>query len=88
MSHFPNGSPWFIVNNVFWQYCCVSWVLMEPEDLKRDTGNLSVKLEIFLWPTKKFTKIKDIYKEKRFWTKPLIFLQVYLIFIGFIYQVI
>lgn len=86
-SYFPNGSPWFIANNVFWQYCCVSRFSMEPKGLKRDIENLSVKFKTFFCP-QKVTKNKDLYKEKRFWTKPLNFLWDYLIFMDFTHQAI
>lgn len=67
-SYFPNGSPWFIVDNVLWQYCWVFWVLMEPKGLKRDIGNQSVKFEIFFGP-QILRKPPNTYKEERFWTK-------------------
>jgi len=58
---------------------------MEPKGLEGHIGNLSVRLEIFFGPQKS-TKNKNIYKEKRIWTKPLVVLEVFLMFIGCVYR--
>lgn len=50
-SYFPNGSPWLLVNSVFWQYCCFSGFDRTKGIEKRHWKFVSKIWNLF-WPTK------------------------------------
>lgn len=60
-SYFPNGSPWFLVNSVFWQYC---YFFDGSERFEKRHWKFVSKIWNLFWSTKHFKKFKYWYRGK------------------------
>lgn len=62
-SYFPNGSPWFLVNSVFWQYWCFLGFDGTERFEKRHWKFVSKIWNLF-WSTKMVKKLQYLYGGK------------------------